>query len=182
MQKRIAKVGWFLIPLLSISLAIVLNNIILISGIAKISPRYQEAAASLYAPAFWKQILLVGISVPILEELLFRSLAFGILRKWMSFVPAMLLSSIVFGVYHGNIVQFIYATLCGLLLAYLFERFGVVASVVSHMSMNLSACILTELGVYEWMFGKLWRVVVITILMSAVFVVLYRKVQKLDVT
>lgn len=169
--------------LASITLAIGLNNIILLLDIPRYSKAYQEAAEVLYAPSFGMQILLTGFVIPIIEELLFRGLAFRILRKWIPFVWAMLVTALLFGIYHGNLVQFIYATLCGLFLAYLCEKFQtVIAPIAAHIVMNITACTMTELQWFSWMFGNVWRVIVITIICVLIYGTTFIFIQKMDVT
>ena len=183
MQKRKLLKYYMFVLLASITLAIGLNNIILLLDIPRYSKAYQEAAEVLYAPSFGMQILLTGFVIPIIEELLFRGLAFRILRKWIPFVWAMLVTALLFGIYHGNLVQFIYATLCGLFLAYLCEKFQtVIAPIVAHIVMNITACTMTELQWFSWMFGNVWRVIVITIICVLIYGITFVFIQKMDVT
>ena len=171
------------ILLASISLVIGLNNILQMLNIAQYSKAYQEAAETIYAMSFWNQIWSTGLLIPILEELLFRGMAFRLLRRWIPFGWAMLITAVLFGVYHGNLVQFIYATICGLFLAYLCEKFGtVLASIAAHMAMNLVACIMTEFATFYWMFETGWRVSIITAICVVIFAVSFVWIQKMDVT
>lgn len=61
---------------------------------------------------------LIGVSVfiPLAEELVFRGIVFGELRRSMHPAFALVISSIVFGVLHGNGLHIIYAAICGLIL------------------------------------------------------------------
>ena len=176
MQKRIALKQYGLIVILSIVTAIGLNNIIMLFDLARYSERYQEAARALYAPTFAWQILYTGILMPILEELVFRGLVYRTLRRWIPFWGAMLVSAVLFAFYHGNLVQFVYAFLCGLLLAYFFEKSGsIFAPILAHMVMNLVACIMTEWGIFSWMFQSGIRVIVITVFCVGMFLFFMRK-------
>ena len=60
--------------------------------------------------------------MPFLEEVLFRQIIFGTLRNRFSFAVSAVVSSLCFGIYHMNVVQFIYAFLMGLILAYVYEK------------------------------------------------------------
>lgn len=64
----------------------------------------------------------VVVLAPIIEELLFRGLIYGRLRQAMGTGSAIFLSSLVFGVFHGNVIQGIYAFFIGLILATVYER------------------------------------------------------------
>ena len=165
MQRKAPFKQYWMIVILSASVAIGLNNILLILDIAKYSEAYQKAAELLYSPPFVVQILYAGILMPVLEELVFRLAIFRLSRRWIAFPWAMLISAVLFGLYHGNLVQFIYATLCGLLLAYLYETFGsIVAPILAHMVMNITACVMTEFGVFSWVFAGAIRVIAVTVM------------------
>ena len=62
---------------------------------------------------------------PIVEELVFRE---GILRQLkkagLSSLSAIIISSVLFGLAHGNMAQFVMATLLGVVLGVLYERTG----------------------------------------------------------
>ena len=160
------------IIVMGIALTIGLNNILLLVNLAKYSKAYQEAAEVLYAPSFPVQILCTGILIPVIEELLFRGVVFRILRKWLPFLWSALISSLIFGIYHGNLVQFVYASLCGIFLAYVYEKSkSIFAPICAHMTMNIVACTMTEFGLFSWVFHDVWRVLGVTFLCVVVFVV-----------
>lgn len=160
---------YFLIAGISIPFAVGLNNLLTLSNLAEYSVTYQETADALYTPALWVQILCLGIIVPITEEYVFRGLIYKRIRRNRSAARAIVSSAIFFGLYHGNSVQMIYGSLCGLLLAYLYEKYGSMkAPVFAHMLMNIVACVLTDLDGFTWMFVKPMRMAVITIVCAAV--------------
>ena len=168
---------------MGIVLAIGLNNILLFLNIAKYSKAYQEAADLIYAFRFWEQILYTGILIPIIEEIIFRGIVFRILRKWFPFIAVAIVSSLAFGIYHGNLVQFVYASLCGMFLAYLCEKFqSVLAPIVAHVIMNITSCIMTEYQLFSWVFESGMRVALVTAICVFVFCILLWKIQKVDIT
>ncbi len=66
--------------------------------------------------------LMVAIAAPILEESLFRGIILkALLKKYNPYV-AILISAIVFGVFHMNPWQFLYATVLGLFLGYMYWK------------------------------------------------------------
>ena len=133
-------------------LAVGLNFLLLWFDLPKYSPAYQEALKVLYAPPFWQQIFYSGLLIPVLEELFFRGLVFRLSRKWMPFWVSMIVSALLFGLYHGNLVQFVYAGICGLYLAYLYEKYhSIIVPIFAHMTMNLIICVGSELRWFEWM-------------------------------
>lgn len=70
----------------------------------------------------WATLLIVAVWAPLAEELVFRAMLFRTLRKGFCFWAAALISGAVFGIYHMNLVQGIYAGLLGLLLAWFYEK------------------------------------------------------------
>lgn len=57
------------------------------------------------------------VTAPLAEELVFRAALFGWVRRYAGFWPSALISSLAFGVYHGNLIQGSYAFAIGMILA-----------------------------------------------------------------
>lgn len=183
MQKRnvLRHVG--VVIILSVCVSVALNIFLLLINLPQYSERYQEVSEILYTPPFWQQLLTSGLLIPIVEEVMFRGIIFRLLRRCLAFPWAMLVSAMVFGAYHGNLVQFIYAGMCGMLLAYLCEKYdSIVAPILSHMAMNTAAIILTQIGVFAWMVQSGLMGAIIMIVLGAFAIVLICKLQKKDVT
>jgi len=69
-------------------------------------------------------VLLVGVFVPLVEEVVFRGLIFGWLRRHLRFLPAALLSALLFGAVH-MVPQLMPAlSIMGFVLAAVVERSG----------------------------------------------------------
>lgn len=80
-----------------------------------------ENPAPEYNTGTWSFVLMllcVGILPALLEEFAIRGVILGALRKKFSDTSAIVISSILFGILHGNLQQIPFATLLGLLLAY----------------------------------------------------------------
>lgn len=183
MQKKNVLKHVSLVVLLSVSVSIGLNILLLLVNLPQYSERYQEASAILYAPPFWKQLLTSGLLIPIVEEVLFRRFGFRLLRRWLAFPWAAAISSVMFGAYHGNLVQFVYATICGMLLAYLCEQFdSVIAPILSHIAMNTAAIVLTHTGGLAWIMKRDIIAAIVVLFCGGISVGVLRALQKLDVT
>lgn len=88
-------------------------------------------------------IFCVGIFGPLVEEVLFRGMVFGKLRRAFSFWPAALISGAIFGLYHMNLVQGIYAGVFGIILAYVFEKTETIwGCYLLHALFNLSSYVI----------------------------------------
>ena len=121
--------------------ALFLQWIILHSPLPELFPAYDETVReNMFSVPLPFQVLLYGFLSPVYEELIFRLLLFvGAVRFLHMPLPvSALISSLIFGLYHGNMIQFCYASLFGLLLSYLTNRYKCVfAPIVSHSSANL---------------------------------------------
>ncbi len=54
---------------------------------------------------------------PLGEEIVFRGVVYGQLRKVLKVPYAVVLSGLAFGLFHGNLVQAVYATVIGITTA-----------------------------------------------------------------
>nr|MBP3599016.1 CPBP family intramembrane metalloprotease [Eubacterium sp.] len=91
----------------------------------------------------WAMVLMVAIWAPLAEELIFRAMIYRTLRKGFGVAVASILSGVLFGVYHLNVVQGIYASAFGILLAYIYEKTGSLwGCYLYHMLFNLSSYVL----------------------------------------
>lgn len=82
--------------------------------------------------------LYVGALVPVAEEAFFRGVLFGYLRERLGSVPGILLSALIFAMLHQILTAFIPIVLIGILLAFLYDRFGSIwPSIIVHMTINL---------------------------------------------
>lgn len=68
-------------------------------------------------------LIFVVILAPVFEELLFRKFLIDRIYGYGE-LPAILLSGLMFGLYHGNFQQFVYATTLGMIFAYVYLRTG----------------------------------------------------------
>ena len=80
---------------------------------------------------------------PVLEELLFRKLLIDRTRRFGE-KAAIVLTALCFGLYHGNLNQFMYAFTVGLFLAYVYCRTNrILYTILMHIFLNgLSAMLL----------------------------------------
>lgn len=105
-------------------LALGLNILFLLAGLIESSGSYQEVAKEQYAAWFPIGLVCYGLITPIAEELLFRGVIFGCVRRYMKMSAAMLVSALFFALYHGNPVQGLYGAALGFLITYAYEFFG----------------------------------------------------------
>ena len=130
-----------------LGLALGLSFLYDLIGFTKISQNYQNVEELQYATFFWTGLILNGSLVPQAEEMLFRSVLYKRLKKYVRYPQAILISALFYGIYHQNIVQGSYAFIMGCLFAYAHERFGSFrAPLLAHMVSNTAAYVLTYLS------------------------------------
>lgn len=124
--------------ILGAAACIAVNNLLILSGISRIFTGYEEVAQALFSPPLLQQLLFVGLIIPLTEELIFRGQAFALLRDRMPWLPAALLSALLFGIFHGNAAQGVYGFLLGILLSWLYEvSGGLLLPYLFHMAANI---------------------------------------------
>ena len=69
-------------------------------------------------------IIFTFVCAPVFEELVFRGVIFQGMRKSGRVAASIILSSLAFGLFHGNLTQFIYASFVGVFAALLMEAGG----------------------------------------------------------
>lgn len=131
--------------LLGMGTCVTLNMALDLSGLWRYAPYYtQQVAAALFTPPLWQQILLTVILTPVCEEIVFRGLMFRGLRETLTFGAAAVLSAAMFGIFHGNLYQGMYAFGVGLLLAWVYEKtHALIAPMVLHCWANLTSVVLS---------------------------------------
>ncbi len=82
-------------------------------------------------------LLLIPVIIgPIYEELLFRKFLIDRLGFYGDAI-AIVVSAVMFGLFHGNLTQFVYATMLGLMLGYVYVRTGEIKYTIGlHMLVN----------------------------------------------
>jgi hypothetical protein len=137
-KSKIGVQHWLLLIPAGIFTSLAGNLIMNISDIASLSESYQEAEQLLYSGPFAIQIIGIGIIIPICEELVYRGLIYMRMRQYMNVNIAILVSAVIFGIIHGNVVQGVYGFMAGILFAYVYEQYGSLkAPILAHISANM---------------------------------------------
>ncbi|MEJ2867113.1 type II CAAX endopeptidase family protein [Actinomycetospora sp. OC33-EN08] len=140
----VRRVGWRTIGLaVLLGLAVWLVSRVLIVVYVSVTGDLtdpQEALTQFSGPAaaFWV-VLLGGLVVPLGEELLFRGVGYGALRRY-GVVVATILSSLLFAVAHGLNVVFLAVLVLAVLNAVLYERTrSIWPCFATHATFNLTS-------------------------------------------
>ena len=113
----------------------------------------------------WVTFVIAVLIAPTAEELLFRKFLTERIVKYGE-LTAVLAYGLFFGLFHGNLNQFSYAFLLGLLLAYVYYRTGLLrVSVALHMVLNFFGAVvsllLPDCAASDMALGAFWMVSVV---------------------
>ena len=85
-------------------------------------------------------IIVIIIGAPLVEELLFRGVLFEELSRIVSTKTTIILTALIFGIYHFNILQTPNTIIMGLVLAYVYYKTrSIKAPIIIHATNNLLA-------------------------------------------
>lgn len=133
------------------TLGIAVNNIIAMTPLIQMSAGFTQANESFFAGQVIYELLGSCLLIPIAEELLYRGVVYKRLRLLAGTIPAILCSALIFGLMHVNLVQFLYAGILGILLAFLLERTRCLyAPILGHIAANVAAVVRQETGVLSF--------------------------------
>lgn len=121
-----------------------LNVLFYLLGITESSQSFENTANAQFGVNFFAGLILYGILSPLAEEAVFRGLMYNRMKRCFNIPIALIVSSLLFGCYHGNLVQAAYGTLLGLLIAYTYEKYhSFAAPVLFHAVANISIFTMT---------------------------------------
>ena len=137
---RTKRIRYLYAALTIVMISFALNNLFGAVSLDRFSFRYHEAADGLYSGPIWVQILCLCFVVPYAEELLFRGVILGRLKDAFGSKKAIIISAILFGIMHLNLVQFLFSVVVGLALAYFADKNrSIVPAYFGHVASNLVA-------------------------------------------
>ena len=92
-------------------------------------------------------VLTAVILAPVLEEIIFRGLIFNKLNSKLSTTAAIIISALIFGIYHMNIVQGLNAFVLGIVFAYIYSKtYNLWICIIAHFVNNLLSLILQRIS------------------------------------
>lgn len=99
-----------------------------------------ETQTELLAGQLLVQIVSMGFLVPVTEELVFRGLIYRRMRKLLPYLQAVILASALFAVYHGNVIQMVFAFPMAIVICIFYEKWKLLQyPILFHMGSNLMA-------------------------------------------
>lgn len=162
--------------LLAITSSLALNILFIELHITENSETYSKVAQKQYGVPFLLGLFLYGLFSPIAEEILFRGLVYNRLKKYCAVPAAILLSAILFGFFHGNLVQGVYGFLMGCLMAIVYESFGsFFHAVLFHAAANVTVYTVTGMESLYSLLVKPWVCIVLFVVSGILFCWIWKK-------
>lgn len=125
-----------------------LGRFVFLLPIDNIIGSYEVTGSQLLNGNLFVQILSLAVIVPIAEELIYRGLVFLRLRKFMDAKKAMVIVSVMFGIFHLNLLQGVYAFLLSLLLVSVYIRYeSIFLCIIIHSVANLASVLSNYFGI-----------------------------------
>ena len=111
---------------------------------------------------------------------MFRGILYKRFRERQGFWYSAIWSALLCSFMHSSTTQMVYTSLLGVLLSYLYEKFGSLrAPVLLHILLNTGSVIFTELGVFRWLAGNPMRMAGAVIMGAFICSVMFVLVQKM---
>ena len=149
------------IGMISSIIYLIYSTIIKHYGIIIPEPDFSFPTQSIYLILFLIYVCLLG---PILEEIIFRGFILKSMQKYGN-LTAIIVSSILFSMFHLNLVQFVNPVLMGIVLAFItIKSKSIVPSIIAHIFNNSIAFIaagisLLKMPLVESIFGVIYFLV-----------------------
>ena len=132
------------VGILAVAMALGTNILFSLLHITELSKSFADVAGQQFMVPIWQGLLLFGVVSPLAEEIVFRGVIYNRLKKYFPVWIAILTSAVLFGGYHGNLVQGIYGFLLGIVIAWLYEVAGKFRiPVMFHAFANISVFLVT---------------------------------------
>ena len=138
-----------------------LNNLVHITNI------FNKSSIPIYV-----QIICTGVLGPILEELLFRGIVYNKLKSFNGSICSVILTSLIFGLLHFDMVNMLYAFFVSFILIYLYDKYdNIMCPIIMHISLNLTTILMINIIIQNYIIFNLYLLVLSIFL----FIITYRR-------
>lgn len=84
-----------------------------------------------------KLVISIILIAPIIEEIVFRSFIYRLIKRYTNILLSSLLTALLFGLIHDNILAFTILFMLSIFLTYMYEKYGnLMYSILTHMFFN----------------------------------------------
>lgn len=145
----------------------------------------KESVQAFQGGNIFLMLIAVVICAPIAEEIIFRGLIYNALKKIINLIPkvsssktrllsmilAAVISSALFGLYHGNILQGLYTGILSLFMVWIYEMSGsLFSSMFVHAAFNFAGL---PTAIFVEQFGKIPSIVICSIITVIIVVFVF---------
>ena len=138
-QKSLSVPSAAILVLTGAGFSLGINFLFSVTGFMESSEQYNRVAETQFALPLWLACIFYGVLSPLVEEILFRGVVYNALCRNTSNLFAVIGSSLLFGAFHGNVVQMVYASVMGMIMAFFYQKYkNLSASVLFHGAANVA--------------------------------------------
>lgn len=152
-------------------------------GLLKGSDVINPIAATAAGAGVWVTILFGVILSPIIEEIVFRGILLNRVREYGDKV-AIVFTAIMFGLFHGNLSQFFYAVVLGMIFGYITIKSNTIRySIILHVLVNFFGLVGVPALILSGnpLFASLGSIIVIVLLVTGL-VLFIKNIKKVKLT
>lgn len=177
---KISAMNIALVSLMGIALNFVAEFLISLSNLGNLSPDTEKMFGIIFEGNSLGMILLgIGIIGPVIEEIIFRGLIFNELRRNIPVVWALIIQALLFGIYHMNPTQAIYASCLGIVLGLVFMwTKSIWAPILIHIFFNSTSTVLGKAADEQMLNSFQYPILIASVVILAVTLVLTWKGRK----
>ena len=147
-EKKKMTVGQWIVAFIISMAGMYLSNIIgliltQVIGIIKGTPVSNAMVDISTSTNLWLNLVIMVLLAPVFEEIIFRKLIVDSTVKYGE-GTAVLISGLMFGLFHGNLNQFAYAFVLGVIFAFVYVKTGTIRyTIFLHMAVNFIGSVLS---------------------------------------
>lgn len=157
-----------------------ISKLVTLFPIDDIIGSYENVQSTFMENSMFLQVMVLVFAAPIIEEIIFRGIIYYRIKKYSDSIKAMYISSMIFGIYHGNLIQGIYGFVLGIILCYVYEKYKtIIVPVLLHVSANGMALFMYKLPVSNYISNNIFLKVIVMIIELIIFILLVRKNEKI---
>ena len=141
----------------SVCLALFISILFYLTGLLEADAAARQAAAAENSAPLAAGLLVYGIVTPLAEEYVFRCVIFGRMQRPLGLRAAVIGSALLFGIYHGNLSQMLFAAGMGMVFAMFCARSGgIFVPLLCHAIVNALVFLLSTKGIFQEMVTPVW--------------------------
>lgn len=179
LEENNKEINTFVMIAFGVMLSMAAGSILSAMNIDNIYGSYEKTSSLLLNGNIVYRLFALGIITPAAEEIIFRGLVFNRVKKQYGSLYGIVVSSVMFGVFHFNLVQGLYAFIIGMAFAYCYELTGdLKIPVYMHMSINVLTVLSDYYGLNSITDGNTVFKVVLILMECIIAVYLFEMIVK----